>query len=51
MYICIYIYAGELFLIPLFALPRVRNSTTLNKKSFLRQPEANQELETDPPDS
>ena len=33
-----------------FAFSRARNSTTL-KKTFLQEPEANQELETDPPDS
>ena len=50
--VAIYIYMPEsYFWYHFFGLSRVRNSTTLKKKSFLQQPEANQELETDPPDS
>ena len=47
----IYIYAGELFLVPLFCLTKSQEQYHLKKKSFLQQPEANQELETDPPES
>ena len=49
---CIYIiYAGELVLVPLFCLFKSHEQYHLFKKTFLQQPEANQELETDPPDS
>ena len=47
----IYIYAGELVLVPLFCLTKSQEQYHFKKKSFLQQPEANQELETDPPES
>ena len=47
----IYIYAGEFVLAPLFGLTKSQERYHIKKKSFLQQPEANQELETDPPDS
>ena len=51
-YIYINIYAGELVLVPLFGLTKSQERYHIKKnKSFLQQPEANQELETDPPDS
>ena len=51
IYIYIYIYAGELVLVPLFWPFDVQEQYHKKKKSFPQQPEANQELETDPPDS
>ena len=47
----LYIYAGELFLVPLFWNFKSQEQYHKKTKSFLQQPEANQELETDPPDS
>ena len=49
--IYIYIYAGELVLVPFFLPYQESGTVPHKKKSFLQQPEANQELETDPPDS
>ena len=51
----IYIYAGELVLVPLFCPFDVQEQYHIKKNIYIyifpQQPEANQELETDPPDS
>ena len=47
-----YTYAGELVLAPLFGLTKSQERYhKKKKKTFFQQPEANQEFETDPPDS
>ena len=46
-----HICPGELVLVPLLCPFDVQEQYHFFKKSFLQQPEANQELETDPPDS
>ena len=47
----IHTYAGELFSVPLFSPFKIQEQYHFLEKSFPQQPEANQELETVPPDS